>query len=60
MYTSKSDIAAAITLELRKSAEKIKYAEGGGGAGINSDGSRVAEGTIVTKFKDRKTNSQGG
>lgn len=56
MHTSKGDIAAAVSLELRKSAEKIEYAVGGGGADDGSSDLRVS---IETESNDGEKACQG-
>jgi hypothetical protein len=57
MHTSMIDIAAAASLEVRKSAEKIEYAVGGGGA---DDVSRVLSASIGTQSNDGEKACQGG
>ena len=57
MLITKADIAAAASIELLKSAEKIKYAEGGGGA---DDVSRVLSASIGTQSNKGVKACQGG
>jgi len=57
MLITKADIAAAASIELLKSAEKLKYAVGGGGA---DDVSRVLRVSIGTQSNDGDKACQGG
>ena len=56
MLITKADIAAAASIELLKSAEKLKYAVGGGGA---DDVSRVLRVSIETESNDGDKACQG-
>lgn len=57
MLISKADIAAAASIDLLKSAEKIKCVVGGGGA---DDVSRVLSASIGTQSNDGDKACQGG